>query len=85
MLVLTRKRSEMIQIGENIVIKVIHTGRSTVKIGIEAPESMRVLRAELKPDASRNLLAEKLRERRNRLLTMPSCVPAMSSTTESLT
>lgn len=47
MLVLTRKRSEMIQIGDNIFVKVIRTGRSTVKIGIEAPANVRVLRAEL--------------------------------------
>ena len=37
MLVLTRKRAETIQIGENIFIKVIRTGRTSVKIGIEAP------------------------------------------------
>ena len=49
MLVLTRKRSEMIQIGEGIVIKIIHTGRSTVKIGIDAPQDVRVMRAELSP------------------------------------
>ena len=47
MLVLTRKRSEMIRIGDDIVIKVIKTGRTTVKIGIDAPEHVRVLRAEL--------------------------------------
>ena len=47
MLVLTRKQSEMIQIGDDIVIKVIRTGKSTVKIGIEAPANVRVLRAEL--------------------------------------
>jgi carbon storage regulator len=47
MLVLTRKQSQMIQIGENIVIKVIQTGRSSVKIGIDAPSDVRVLRGEL--------------------------------------
>ena len=47
MLVLTRKRFEKIQIGEDIIIKVIKTGRSTVKIGIEAPADVRVMRAEL--------------------------------------
>lgn len=47
MLVLTRKRSEMIQIGDNITVKVIRTGRGSVKIGIEAPDHVRVLRAEL--------------------------------------
>ncbi len=50
MLVLTRKQSEMIQIGDDIVIKVIRTGKSTVKIGIEAPANVRVLRAELCDD-----------------------------------
>jgi carbon storage regulator len=47
MLVLTRKKSEMIQIGDRIVIKVIATGRGKVKIGIDAPADLRVLRAEL--------------------------------------
>ncbi len=49
MLVLTRKCSEMIQIGEDIVIKIIKTGRTTVKIGIEAPKNVRVVRGEIAP------------------------------------
>lgn len=47
MLVLTRKRSEMIQIGDDIRIKVIRTASGHVKLGIEAPDHVRVLRAEL--------------------------------------
>jgi carbon storage regulator len=47
MLVLTRKRTETIHIGENIFVKVIRTGRSSVKIGIEAPANVRVIRGEL--------------------------------------
>lgn len=47
MLVLTRKQEEMIRIGHDIVIKVISTGRGKVKIGIEAPNDVRVMRAEL--------------------------------------
>jgi len=47
MLVLTRKRSEMIRIGQDIVIKVIKSGRNSVKLGIDAPADVRVLRAEL--------------------------------------
>ena len=50
MLVLTRKRSEMIQIGDDVVVKVIRTGRNSVKIGVEAPAHVRVLRAELVDD-----------------------------------
>jgi carbon storage regulator CsrA len=49
MLVLTRKQSETIRIGENIVIKVIRTGRGAVKIGVEAPLHVRVVRGELPP------------------------------------
>ena len=47
MLVLTRKRSETILIGDDIVVKVLKTGKGTVKIGIEAPRHIRVLRGEL--------------------------------------
>lgn len=47
MLVLTRKKSETIQIGDNILVKVIRTGSGSVKIGVEAPEDVRVLRGEL--------------------------------------
>ena len=47
MLVLTRKKNEVIQIGSQIVVKVISTGRGKVKLGIEAPADIRVLRAEL--------------------------------------
>lgn len=49
MLVLTRKKDEMIQIGDSVVIKVIACGRGKVKLGIEAPASVRVLRGELSP------------------------------------
>lgn len=47
MLVVARKQHEFIQIGEEIVIKVIKTGRGSVKIGIDAPDGLRVLRGEL--------------------------------------
>lgn len=47
MLVLSRKQEETIRIGDDIVIKVIKTGHGTVKIGIVAPSSVRVLRGEL--------------------------------------
>ncbi len=47
MLVLTRKPAELIHIGNDIVIKVIKTGKGTVKIGVEAPANVRVMRGEL--------------------------------------
>jgi carbon storage regulator len=47
MLVISRKAEEFLQIGENIVVKVIKTSNGSVKIGIEAPGGLRVLRGEL--------------------------------------
>lgn len=47
MLVLTRKRDESIKIGDDIIIKVVLTSKGSVKLGIEAPPHIRVMRAEL--------------------------------------
>jgi len=47
MLVLTRKAMETIKIGDNVVIKIICTGGKSVRIGIEAPDNVRILRGEL--------------------------------------
>lgn len=47
MLVLTRKREQRIRIGDDILVEIIRTGRNTVKIGIQAPDDMRVMRDEL--------------------------------------
>ena len=47
MLVLTRKQGEVIHVGDGIAIKVIKTGKGTVKIGIDAPAHVKVLRGEL--------------------------------------
>ncbi len=47
MLVLTRKQTETIQIGQDIVIKVIRTGRGSTKLGIDAPQHIRVMRGEV--------------------------------------
>jgi carbon storage regulator len=47
MLVLSRKRNEMIQIGDDIILKVVEISTRSVKIGIEAPDDVRVIRSEL--------------------------------------
>jgi len=54
MLMLTRRASETIRIGDNIVIKVTRVGRQQVSLGIEAPPELLVLRGELKriPEAT---------------------------------
>ncbi|MBC8352330.1 MAG: carbon storage regulator [Planctomycetes bacterium] len=47
MLVLTRKTQEQIHIGNNITISILKLKGNTVRIGIEAPRNIRVLRGEL--------------------------------------
>lgn len=47
MLVLTRKTQERIHIGDNITISILKLKGNTVRIGIEAPRDVRVLRGEL--------------------------------------
>jgi carbon storage regulator CsrA len=47
MLVLTRKLKQSIQIGDDVTITVLRVQGNSVRIGIEAPTSVRVLRAEL--------------------------------------
>jgi len=47
MLVLTRKPGESIVIGSDIVVKVLEAGPGKVRIGIEAPRNVHVLRGEL--------------------------------------
>lgn len=47
MLVLTRKLNEQIQIGSNITVSILKVKGSTVRVGIEAPRDVRVVRSEL--------------------------------------
>lgn len=47
MLVLTRKQKETIKIGDNITITILRMKGQTVRVGIEAPRDVRVVRGEL--------------------------------------
>lgn len=47
MLVLTRKVEQKIQIGPDITITILRVKGQSVRVGVEAPRSVRVLRAEL--------------------------------------
>lgn len=47
MLILTRKRNATIRVGEDVVIHVIQTAKGSVKLGIDAPSHVRILRGEL--------------------------------------
>ncbi len=49
MLVLSRKKNQSIILDGNIAIEVLQIRGNTVRLGIKAPNSVRVLRGELKP------------------------------------
>jgi carbon storage regulator len=47
MLILSRKVEESIKIGDTITIKILNIGDGQVKIGIDAPKSLKVHRSEV--------------------------------------
>ncbi len=60
MLVLSRKIDESIVIGDNITIKVISVEKGVVKLGIDAPKNVSIVRNELLEDVKdANIAASK--------------------------
>ena len=55
MLVLTRRVSERIQIGNDVTLTIVRIDGNKVRIGIEAPEHVKVKRDELAPKVERNV------------------------------
>ena len=51
MLVLSRKEAERIRLGDSIVLTIVRVSGDKVRLGIEAPSDVIVLREELKPHA----------------------------------
>lgn len=49
MLVLSRKQGQQIVVGSSVVVTIVRVSGDKVRIGIEAPEELRVLRGELQP------------------------------------
>jgi carbon storage regulator CsrA len=50
MLVLSRKKGESILIGPDIRVFVVSVANGRTRLGFEAPDHVRILRAEVKPD-----------------------------------
>jgi len=57
MLVLARKLDESIVIGENITVKVISIDKGVVKLGIDAPSNISIVRNELLEDVKDSNIA----------------------------
>ena len=68
MLVLSRKVGEKILIGDNISVTVVRVGQGGVRIGIEAPADLEVVREELKAaDAAPDVAAPDVAATKSRL------------------
>jgi len=57
MLVLARKLDESIVIGDNIIVKVISVEKGVVKLGIDAPSDISIVRNELIEDVKDSNIA----------------------------
>ena len=55
MLVLSRKQTERIRLGDSITITVVRVSGDKVRLGIEAPPDVLVLRDELDEERSKEL------------------------------
>ena len=58
MLVLSRKQNERIRVGDSVVVTVVRVSGYNVRIGIQAPPHIRVLRDELEDDCIGEVLLE---------------------------
>ncbi|VFQ46366.1 carbon storage regulator CsrA [Desulfoluna butyratoxydans] len=47
MLILTRKPGEKVRIGDDIIIHVVEIGKGNVRIGVEAPKDVSIMRDEV--------------------------------------
>ena len=62
MLVLSRKTEQRIQIGRDVTITILQVKGHAVRVGVEAPHGMKVLRGELVSDLSTEALVETSQE-----------------------
>ena len=52
MLILSRREAESICLGDNIVLTVVALGNDRVRIGVQAPPGVRILRSELEVESA---------------------------------
>ena len=57
MLILQRRKGESLSIADNITLTVVETGTDWVKLAIDAPREIPILRSELKEAAKENQMA----------------------------
>ena len=60
MLVLSRKEAERIRLGDSIVVTVVRVSGDKVRLGIDAPPNVIVLREELEPLPNPDVVMEEM-------------------------
>ena len=76
MLVLSRKERQRIKLGESIVVTVVRVSGDRVRLGIEAPSDIVVLREELGDEMPSGAQAASKNPERNLAATPPEVVDA---------
>ena len=71
MLVLTRKLQQQIKIGDGIVVTILRVKGNTVRVGVQAPRDVRVIRGEL-PKTGEENVADEVPAELTYELTLPS-------------
>ena len=74
MLVLSRRENERIRLGDSIVVTVVRLSGDKVRLGIEAPADVVVLRDELQPHSTTAAAEQSLNE---------ACSPTAAAVTHS--
>jgi len=64
MLVLSRKESEKIMLGDSVVLTIVRVSGDRVRLGIEAPSDMLILRMELDPTEHHEITQKETNEKR---------------------
>lgn len=68
MLVLSRKPGEKIHLGDSITITIVRIGPNTVRVGIDAPRDVKIVREELQESITIELPLEDAAQ----LMTLPT-------------
>ena len=79
MLILSRKQEQSIVIGENIKVQILGVSGNTVRIGIEAPSEVKIMREELivqKPVTPKGLLDKQRNYQGRRMAVVPTATSA---------
>ena len=64
MLVLTRKRHEIIRIGPDIAVQIVEIQGGSVRVGIEAPADVAIVRDEIRGQYDPPTTSERKRRKR---------------------